>query len=77
MVMCPLCKGEMIRDTANLPYEIGKDRLVVIKDVPATLCRQCGEFFIEIAEARVVEKIVEAVDRDGLTLGFVEYRKAA
>ena len=74
---CPLCRGKMATDKTNLPYEIGKDQLVVIKGVPATMCKQCGEFFIDIAVARVVERILAAAERDGVTLGFLEYREAA
>ena len=74
---CPLCKGEMVADKTSLPYEIGRNRLVVIRDVPATVCRQCGEFFIDIKVARVVEKLLAAAEKDGVTLGFVEYRAAA
>jgi hypothetical protein len=51
--------------------------LVVVKGVPATVCKQCGEVFIDIAVARVVEKILSAAERDGVTLGFLEYREAA
>jgi YgiT-type zinc finger domain-containing protein len=74
---CPLCKGEMVKSKTNLPYEIGEDRLLVIKDVPAILCRQCGDYFIEIQVARVVERIIEAADKDGVMLGFLKYREAA
>jgi YgiT-type zinc finger domain-containing protein len=74
---CPLCRGRMVKDKAHLPYQIGDDQLVVIKGVPATVCKQCGEVFIDIAVARVVERILSAAERDGVTLGFLEYREAA
>ncbi len=74
---CPLCKGEMVKSKTNLPYELGEDRLLVIKDVPAILCRQCGDYFIEIQVARVVERIIEAADKDGVMLGFLKYQEAA
>jgi len=74
---CPLCKGEMVNSKTNLPYEIGEDRLLVIKDVPAIMCHQCVEFFIEIHVGRVVEGIVKAADKDGVMLGFLKYQEAA
>ena len=74
---CPLCRGEMAEGKTNLPYEIGEDRLIVIKGVPATICKQCGDFFIDIAVARSVERILATAQRDGVTLGFLEYREAA
>jgi YgiT-type zinc finger domain-containing protein len=74
---CPLCREEMVKSKTNLPYEMGEDRLLVIKDVPAILCRQCGDYFIEIQVARVVERIIEAADKDGVMLGFLKYQEAA
>ena len=32
---CPLCKGLMEESKTNLPYEIGEEYMVVVKDVPA------------------------------------------
>lgn len=74
---CPLCKGEMFKGRTNLPYEVGEDRVIVVKDVPAWVCRQCGDFFVEIEVARKVENIVAAAERGGVTLGFVKYKEAA
>ena len=31
----------------------------------------------EIAELRVVEKIVDTAEKDGVTLGFIKYKDAA
>ncbi|RTZ97540.1 MAG: type II toxin-antitoxin system MqsA family antitoxin [Deltaproteobacteria bacterium] len=74
---CPLCKGTMGKSKTNLPYEIGEEYLVVVKGVPALVCKQCGEPFVEIAELRVVEKIVDSAKKDGITLGIVKYKEAA
>jgi len=74
---CPLCKGEMQKGKTSMPYETGKDRLIVVKDVPALICEQCGESFIESSVLKRVEKILEAVEKSGMTLGFLEYQEAA
>jgi YgiT-type zinc finger domain-containing protein len=67
----------MTVDKTHLPYQIGEDQLVVIKSVPAMVCKQCGEVFVGIDVARVVEGILRAAKKDGVTLGFLEYRQAA
>ncbi len=54
---CPLCKAGMKPSKTSLPYEIGDDSIIVIKDVPAIVCSQCGEFFIEIPVVRIIEQI--------------------
>ena len=74
---CALCKGEMAHGKTNLLYEIGEEFLIVIKAVPAFVCKQCGDHFVDIKVVRVVEKIVAAAERDGVTFGFVKYREAA
>lgn len=74
---CPSCRGEMVEGKTNLPFELGKDRVVVVKDVPAWVCKQCGDFFVEIGVARKVEDIVATAERDGVMLGFVKYKEAA
>ena len=74
---CPLCKGEMMAGTTILPYDFNDGRIVVVLNVPALVCEQCGEEFVEIAVTRNVEKIVNRVQSDGMKMGFVEYEKAA
>ena len=74
---CPMCKGIMKTGKTTLPYEFGDDRLIVIKSVPALVCKQCGEVFIDISVARIAENIAKASEKEGVTLGFVEYRDAA
>ena len=74
---CPLCKGEMQKGKTSMPYETGKDRLIVVKDVPALICDQCGESFIETSVLKRVEEILKVVEKSGMTLGFLEYQEAA
>ena len=74
---CPLCRGEMEKGTTSLPYELGRDKLIVVRDVPALICAQCGETFIESLTVKRVEEIIDTVEKSGMTLGFLEYREAA
>jgi len=74
---CPLCKGKMVVGRTILPYELDNGRIIVVINVPALICEQCGDEFIEIAVERKVEKIIDKVKRDGMKMGFVEYEKAA
>ncbi len=76
-MLCPLCKGTMEKGAANLPYRLSDKQLVVLVDVPALVCEQCGDEYIEIAVVRKVEKILEKVQADGVSMGFVDYDLAA
>ena len=76
-MLCPLCKGNMTKGTSNMPYRLGAHKLVVLVDVPALVCDQCGDEFIEIATVRNVEHVLEKVKQDGISMGFVDYPLAA
>ena len=70
-------KGKMEKGFTNLPYEIDGTSFIVIKNVPAMVCRQCGDSFIDIKVARIVEQIISLAQKDGITIGIVDYKKAA
>ena len=40
--MCPLCGGRKAPGTTTFTSDIGSG-VVVIRDVPATVCSQCGQ----------------------------------
>ena len=69
--------GKMENGTTTLPYELGKDKLIVVRDVPALVCSQCGEVFIESPILKKVELLLDTVEKSGLTMGFLEYQEAA
>ncbi len=74
---CALCYGGMEKSTVTLPFDMENGDMVVVKHVPAYVCKQCGDSFIEIEIFRELEKIVETARKDGVTLGFIEYKEAA
>jgi len=61
----------------NLPYELSGESVIIVKNVPAIICSQCGDAFIEADILTKVEKILDKATRDGMVLGFVEYERAA
>jgi len=74
---CPLCKGHMAPGKTNLPFNLGQGSIVVLVNVPALVCDQCGDDFVEIEVVRKVEKIIARIERDGISMDMVEYEKAA
>jgi YgiT-type zinc finger domain-containing protein len=74
---CPLCKGKMVTGKTNLPYELDGEKIIVVRNVPALVCDQCGDAFVEIDILRKVEEVIARAERDGMTMGFAEYEKAA
>jgi YgiT-type zinc finger domain-containing protein len=67
----------MVAGKTNLLYELDGEKIVEVRNVPALVCDQCGDVFVEVDVLRKIEKVVTRAERDGITMGFVEYEKAA
>jgi len=74
---CPLCKGNMEPGTTILPFDMKNGRVIVVLNVPARICEQCGEEYVDMEVVRNVEALLDRAERDGLSMGFVEYGAAA
>lgn len=62
MMKCVICKhGETQPGTVTVTLQ-RDDSIVVIRDVPAEVCQQCGEYYLDDkATARVTGMAEEAV----------------
>jgi len=56
--LCPMCGGRREAGTTTFSAELGAG-VVVVRNVRATVCAQCGEEWIDDATARALERIVE------------------
>lgn len=74
---CPLCKGKMEPGTTILPFKMKNGRVIVVLNVPARICEQCGEEYVDMEVVRNVESLLDRAEQDGLSMGFVEYGAAA
>jgi len=61
----------------TMPYELGRNKVIVVQGIPALVCAQCGDAFIESAVLKKVETLLDTVEKSGMTIGFLEYREAA
>jgi YgiT-type zinc finger domain-containing protein len=58
-MMCVLCKnGETRPGTVTVTLERGKT-VVVVRDVPADVCENCGEYYLDSAVAQEVYQRAE------------------
>ena len=55
--LCPICGGIKDSSTTSLMVDY-KEGLVLVRDVPATICLQCGEEWISDESASKLEEIV-------------------
>ena len=57
MDKCYFCGGKIKKEKVNITRYWGKE-LIALNDVPALVCKQCGERYFE---ARVSQKIDERI----------------
>ena len=54
---CPMCDGRKMPGTTTFSADLGSG-VVVVRQVRATVCSQCGEEWIDDATAGQIEEIV-------------------
>ena len=59
---CPLCGGTKRPGRTTFAADLG-EALVVVRNVPATVCGQCGEEWIAADTARTLERLTEEARR--------------
>ena len=74
--ICPLCGGHQKPGTTTFTVD-AKDTLVVIRNVPATVCSLCGNAWLSDEVAADVEFIVEEAQKNHRQMEVTQYRKAA
>lgn len=67
----------MNHGTTHVLIQRDEESIIVINKVPALICEQCGDDFIEIDTSRKIEKLLEKLESEGLKMGFVDYTRAA
>ena len=73
---CPICKhGETSPGTATVTLERGASTLVA-KDVPARVCENCGEEYVDENIAAGLLREVEECERSGIDVNVRHYRAA-
>ena len=55
---CPFCKGTKRPGTTTFTADLGFG-VVVIRNVPASVCSQCGADWIDDPAAQRIERLVE------------------
>ncbi|MBC8466099.1 type II toxin-antitoxin system MqsA family antitoxin [bacterium] len=55
---CPLCSGSIVSGKTTYSVDLGFG-VVVVRDVPAMVCDQCGEDWIGSDTAKELERITD------------------
>lgn len=69
---CHTCGSSMTPVNTDLPFKLGDQRIVIIKNLPVLLCSSCGEYIIEDTIMEWIEKTLDRMSPDS-ELEIVRY----
>jgi YgiT-type zinc finger domain-containing protein len=70
---CVICKqGETQKGLTTVTLERGRTT-VVIKDVPAAICENCGEYYLSEDVTGRIEKLAEQAVKQGAEIEVLRY----
>lgn len=69
---CFMCKGETEKKLVNYIVDMDKT-IVIIKDVPANVCTQCGERYFDDEVMEKLEIVIENIKRVSAEISVVRY----
>lgn len=71
---CFICKGELEEKKVNYLVDL-QDSIIIIKEVPAKVCKQCGEQYFDDNTAENIEKIVNQLKKLSTEVTIVNYNE--
>lgn len=72
---CPLCGGTMNDGIASVPFLI-RAKIIVIKDVPAEICSDCGEAYMKSHVVDKVEKCIDSLECLHSEIAIINFKAA-
>ncbi|MPM71411.1 hypothetical protein SDC9_118376 [bioreactor metagenome] len=73
---CVMCKGRLIDGKVNHIVDINS-HIIIIKNVPANICTQCGEYYIDNKTALIIEELIDKVLISNTEVMIINYPSAA
>ena len=70
---CAICKSHLEKKEVNHIVDLGEDGIIIVKNVPANACTQCGEYYLDTATAMELEKIIEEIRKNKAEVLIVKY----
>lgn len=71
---CFMCKGETEKKLVNYLVDID-NTIIIIKEVPANVCKQCGERYFDNDVMKNIEKIIDEVKKVSIEISIVNYNE--
>ena len=71
---CYFCGGKLSFDYATIPFVVQKS-VIVVKEVPAYVCSQCGEAIMDSEVAQVVDQLLKQAWQSGFEVSIITYKQ--
>ncbi len=71
---CFICKGDTQEKIKNYVADL-ENCVIIVKNVPALVCAQCGEVYYTDGVVKKLEKIVDRLEKIVEEVAIVEYSK--
>ncbi len=59
---CILCKANLTKGKVNHIVDL-REGIIIIKNVPANICDQCGEYYLDTKTALEIESMVDEIKK--------------
>lgn len=73
---CIMCKSTLSVGNVNHIVDFN-GHIIIIKEVPANICNQCGEYFLENEIALKLERIIEEAKKNNAEIFVINYAEMA
>jgi len=71
---CTICDSELIQSKVNHIVDFD-NHIIIIKEVPALVCEQCGEYYLDNEIALKVENIIDKVYQNHAEIFVVNFKE--
>ena len=71
---CFMCKGNLEKKSVNYVVDL-ESTIIIIKNVPAKVCKQCGEQYFDDETSKNIEKIVNQLKKLSTEVTIVNYKE--
>ncbi len=72
---CPLCGGELHDGITTAPFFV-REKIIVIKDVPAEICSECGESYMKSSVVDRIETLLDKIEDLHSEMSVVHFKAA-
>jgi len=62
-MICYNCGGKLEKIIADLPFKVGHNSIIIIKNLPILQCQNCNEYLIEDPVMEKVDRILNKIDK--------------